>query len=123
MPGKLTEEETAVMQTHVRIGYDLVSRIALLAPAAVNHEAGRQFDPKVSEVFLSMPEEIWVSICKQVGNQRTNVGHLRLARLVRGPALARYIARFLLSGSLPLLLHFAWRRGGVGNSDRGCGRY
>jgi cyclic di-GMP phosphodiesterase len=33
-PGKLTEEETAVMQTHARIGYDLVSRIAFLAPAA-----------------------------------------------------------------------------------------
>jgi len=32
--GKLTAEETAVMQTHVRIGYDLVSRIAFLAPAA-----------------------------------------------------------------------------------------
>lgn len=33
-PGKLTEEETAVMQTHVRIGYDLVSRIAFLSGAA-----------------------------------------------------------------------------------------
>jgi len=32
--GKLTAEETGVMQTHVRIGYDLVSRIAFLAPAA-----------------------------------------------------------------------------------------
>jgi HD-GYP domain-containing protein (c-di-GMP phosphodiesterase class II) len=32
--GKLTPEEMAVMQTHVRIGYDLVSRIAFLAPAA-----------------------------------------------------------------------------------------
>ena len=31
---KLTAEETEVMQTHVRIGYDLVSRIAFLAPAA-----------------------------------------------------------------------------------------
>ena len=33
-PGKLTEEETSVMKTHARIGYDLVSRIAFLAPAA-----------------------------------------------------------------------------------------
>ena len=32
--GKLTVEETEVMQTHARIGYDLVSRIAFLAPAA-----------------------------------------------------------------------------------------
>ena len=32
--GKLSAEEMAVMQTHVRIGYDLVSRIAFLAPAA-----------------------------------------------------------------------------------------
>jgi response regulator RpfG family c-di-GMP phosphodiesterase len=31
---KLTPEEMTVMQTHVRIGYDLVSRIAFLAPAA-----------------------------------------------------------------------------------------
>ena len=33
-PGKLTDEEAAIMQTHARIGYDLVSRIAFLAPAA-----------------------------------------------------------------------------------------
>ncbi|MBI1956566.1 MAG: HD domain-containing protein [Acidobacteria bacterium] len=33
-PGKLTEEERRIMETHVRIGYDLVSRIAFLAPAA-----------------------------------------------------------------------------------------
>ncbi|MBI1941001.1 MAG: response regulator [Acidobacteria bacterium] len=32
--GKLTGEETQVMQTHVRIGYELVSRIAFLAGAA-----------------------------------------------------------------------------------------
>lgn len=32
--GKLTAEEMEVMQTHVRVGYDLVSRIAFLAPAA-----------------------------------------------------------------------------------------
>jgi response regulator RpfG family c-di-GMP phosphodiesterase len=32
--GKLTPEEMAVMQAHVRIGYDLVCRIAFLAPAA-----------------------------------------------------------------------------------------
>lgn len=32
--GKLTLEEIETMQTHVRIGYDLVSRIAFLAPAA-----------------------------------------------------------------------------------------
>jgi response regulator RpfG family c-di-GMP phosphodiesterase len=31
---KLTAEETEVMRTHARIGYDLVSRIAFLAPAA-----------------------------------------------------------------------------------------
>jgi putative nucleotidyltransferase with HDIG domain len=130
-PGKLTEEETAVMQTHVRIGYDLVSRIAFLAPAAeivlthqerydgtgypqglrgeeiplrarifavadtmdamtsdrpyrralpfeaarseITRESGRQFDPKVAEVFLSMPDKVWVAIREQVGNQRTNV--------------------------------------------------
>ncbi len=33
-PGKLTAEETLMMQTHARIGYDLVCRIAFLAPAA-----------------------------------------------------------------------------------------
>jgi len=33
-PGKLTEEETALMQTHARVGFELVSRIAFLAPAA-----------------------------------------------------------------------------------------
>jgi putative nucleotidyltransferase with HDIG domain len=33
-PGKLTEEERAIMETHVRIGYELVCRIALLAGSA-----------------------------------------------------------------------------------------
>jgi putative nucleotidyltransferase with HDIG domain len=33
-PGKLTSEETMIMQTHARIGYDLVCRIGFLAPAA-----------------------------------------------------------------------------------------
>ncbi len=32
--GKLHAEETAVMQTHVRIGYELLNRIPFLAPAA-----------------------------------------------------------------------------------------
>lgn len=33
-PAKLSEEETAVMQTHARIGYELLQRIAFLEPAA-----------------------------------------------------------------------------------------
>jgi response regulator RpfG family c-di-GMP phosphodiesterase len=33
-PGKLTEEEMAIMETHVRIGYELVCRIAFLAGSA-----------------------------------------------------------------------------------------
>jgi PAS domain S-box-containing protein len=33
-PGKLTPEEVAVMRTHSRIGYELVSHIPFLAPAA-----------------------------------------------------------------------------------------
>jgi response regulator RpfG family c-di-GMP phosphodiesterase len=33
-PGKLTPEEKQIMEAHARIGYDLVSRIAFLAPAA-----------------------------------------------------------------------------------------
>jgi response regulator RpfG family c-di-GMP phosphodiesterase len=32
--GKLTPEETGIMQSHVRVGYDLVCRVAFLAPAA-----------------------------------------------------------------------------------------
>ena len=33
-PDRLTEEEMSVMQTHARIGYELVCRIAFLTPAA-----------------------------------------------------------------------------------------
>ncbi len=33
-PGKLTADEKQIMESHARIGYDLVSRIAFLAPAA-----------------------------------------------------------------------------------------
>jgi putative nucleotidyltransferase with HDIG domain len=115
-PGKLSEEELAVMETHVEIGYELVRRIDFVAGAAViiltHHEcydgtgypqglvkeeiplearifavadtldamtsrrpyrravpfsaakaeivrqSGRQFDPKVVQAFLSVPQ--WV---------------------------------------------------------------
>ena len=114
-PGELTPEESLVMQSHVRIGYELMSRVAFLSFAAqiilshhesydgsgypeglegdqihlgarivavanafdamrsdcpyrrgrpysdvraeIEREAGKQFDPKVVEVFLSIPEE------------------------------------------------------------------
>src|SRR2546425_6693941 len=119
-PGKLTEQEMAIMQTHARIGYELVHRIAFLAPAAeivlthqerydgtgypqrlsknqipigsrifavadtldamtsdrpyrralpfsaareeIIRESGRQFDPEVVKVFLSLPQTVWEEI-------------------------------------------------------------
>jgi response regulator RpfG family c-di-GMP phosphodiesterase len=129
-PGKLTEEEMAVMQTHARIGYDLVSRVAFLAPAAeivlthqerfdgtgypqglhgeeiplgarifavadtldamtsdrpyrralpfesaraeITREAGRQFDPEVTQVFLSLADDIWERVRLEVAAPRRN---------------------------------------------------
>ena len=114
-PGKLTPEETLVMQSHVRIGYELMSRLTFLSFAAqivlthherfdgkgypqglageeiplgarivavanafdsmtsdlpyrrrrpysvaraeIQREAGKQSNPEVVEVFLSIPEE------------------------------------------------------------------
>ena len=35
-PAKLTPEETAIMQTHVRIGYELMSRVAFLSVCRPN---------------------------------------------------------------------------------------
>lgn len=119
-PGRLTDEELEVMQTHPQIGYELVCRIAFLAPAAemvlahqerwdgtgyprglkgesipvgarifavadtldamtsdrpyrralpfsvareeIARQAGRQFDPQVVQVFLSISEERWQAI-------------------------------------------------------------
>ncbi len=127
-PGRLNEEETAVMQTHARVGYDLVSRIGFLAPAAeivlthqerydgtgypqglvgdeiplgsrifavadtldamtsdrpyrlalplsaaraeIARESGRQFDPEVVRVFLSLPEQVWEKIRLEVAGVR-----------------------------------------------------
>jgi cyclic di-GMP phosphodiesterase len=126
-PGKLTPEEKQIMESHARIGYNLVSRIAFLAPAAeivlthqerydgtgypqgllgeeiplgarifavadtldamtsdrpyrralsfaiareeVEREAGRQFDPQVVKVFLSIPEQTWQAIRAKVSNR------------------------------------------------------
>lgn len=125
-PGKLTEDERTIMETHVRIGYDLVSRISFLAPAAeivlthqesfdgtgypqglhaeeiplgarifavadtldamtsdrpyrralplsaarteITRESDHQFDPKVVEVFLTIPEEDWENMRQEVAN-------------------------------------------------------
>ena len=119
-PGKLTPEETATMQSHVQIGFKLMSRVAFLGTAAqivlthqefyngkgypqglcgeeiplgariftvadtldammsdrpyrrgrpysiaraeIAAEAGKQFDPEVVAVFLSIPEETWIKI-------------------------------------------------------------
>jgi HD-GYP domain-containing protein (c-di-GMP phosphodiesterase class II) len=126
--GKLTGEETQVMQTHVRIGYELVSRIAFLAGATeivlthqerhdgtgypqglvgneiplgarifsvadtldamtsdrpyrralpfatardeITRESGKQFDPEVVRVFLSISEPVWESIRLEVAGHR-----------------------------------------------------
>ena len=126
--GKLLSEEMAVMQTHVRIGYDLVCRIAFLAPAAaivlthqerydgtgypqglmgseipigarvfavadtldamtsdrpyrrarpmaaaraeIQRESGRQFDPEIVRVFLSLPDQTWENIRMEVAGRR-----------------------------------------------------
>jgi cyclic di-GMP phosphodiesterase len=127
-PGKLTPQEKEIMESHARVGYDLVSRIAFLAPAAeivlthqerydgtgypqgligeeiplgarvfavadtldamtsdrpyrralpfstakaeIQREAGRQFDPKVVEVFLGIPEVIWERVRQEVAHRR-----------------------------------------------------
>jgi len=127
---KLTAEETALMQKHVRVGYELVSRIAFLAPAAaivlthherydgtgypqglreeeiplgarifvvadtldamtsdrpyrqalpfsaaqaeIIRESGRQFDPEIVRVFLSISEKVWEDIRMEVAGVRFN---------------------------------------------------
>jgi HD-GYP domain-containing protein (c-di-GMP phosphodiesterase class II) len=131
-PAKLTPEETAMMQTHVPIGYKFMSRVAFLASAAeivlahhecyngtgypqglageeiplgarivavanafdamrsdwpyrrgqpysvaraeIQREAGKQFDPKVVDVFLSIPEETWEKIRLEVAARNGNSG-------------------------------------------------
>jgi cyclic di-GMP phosphodiesterase len=119
-PGKLSREERATMETHARVGYELVGRITFLAGAAeivlahqerydgtgypqglvgeeiplgarifavadtldamtsdrpyrralsfakaraeIKNESGRQFDPEVVRVFLSIAERTWQEI-------------------------------------------------------------
>jgi response regulator RpfG family c-di-GMP phosphodiesterase len=136
-PARLTEEETAVMQTHARVGYDLVSRIGFLAPAAeivlthqeqyngtgypqglmgeeiplgarifavadtldamtsdrpyrralplstaraeITRESGRQFDPEVVRVFLSIPDHVWERIRLEVAGARLYSAAIRSA--------------------------------------------
>jgi putative nucleotidyltransferase with HDIG domain len=128
-PGKLTAEETITMQSHVRIGYDLMRRVAFLSSAAqivlthqesydgtgypqglageqiplgarifsvadtfdailsdrpyrrgrphsaaraeIEREAGKQFDPQVVDLFLSIPEETWVKIRTEATRDRS----------------------------------------------------
>ena len=128
-PGKLTPEEMAIMQTHVQIGYDLMSRVAFLSVAAqvvlthqerydgtgypqglagediplgarifaisdtldammsdrpyrrgrpysvardeIQRESGKQFDPQVVGVFLSIPEETWAAIRGEASRNRS----------------------------------------------------
>ena len=129
--GKLTPEEMSIMQTHVRIGFELLSRIPFLSSASeiviahqerydgagypqglsgekiplgarifavadtldamtsdrpyrkalpfstareeVIRESGKQFDPEVVGVFLSLPEQTWENIRRQVASARGRV--------------------------------------------------
>jgi len=134
-PGRLSEEEIAVMQTQARVGYDLVNKIGFLAAAAeivlthqerydgtgypqglvgdeipvgarifavadtldamtsdrpyrralptstaraeITLESGRQFDPEVVQVFLSLPEQIWENIRLEVAGIRLSYAATR----------------------------------------------
>jgi putative nucleotidyltransferase with HDIG domain len=127
-PEKLSPEEMAVMRSHVRIGFELMSRVAFLSAAAqivlshqeyydgtgyprglagdaiplgarifavadtldaimsdrpyrvgrsfsearaeIVRESGRQFDPQVVSVFLSIKEEEWMRIRQDVSLSR-----------------------------------------------------
>lgn len=127
-PAKLSPNETAVMQSHVRIGFELMNRVAFLSEAAqivlshqeyydgtgypqglagndiplgarifavadtldaimsdrpyrvgrsfsearaeIVRESGRQFDPQVVSVFLSIKEEEWMRIRQEVSRNR-----------------------------------------------------
>ena len=131
---KLSSEEQTVMQTHVRIGYELLSRIPFLSTAAeivlthqerydgtgypqgltseeiplgarifavadtldamtsdrpyrqalpfstareeIIRESGKQFDPDIVRVFLSIPEQTWGNIRKEVAGVRGRMGNL-----------------------------------------------
>jgi response regulator RpfG family c-di-GMP phosphodiesterase len=134
-PDRLTEEETALMQTHARIGYDLVCRIAFLTAAAqivlthqerydgtgypqglrgeeiplgarifavadtldamtsdrpyraglsfsaahdeIARQSGRQFDPDVVQVFLTIPEQMW----RKIRREATERPHFAISAL------------------------------------------
>lgn len=131
-PGSLTPQERAVMESHVRIGYEMVQRIEFLAIAAEivhNHqerfdgrgyprairgeaiplparifavadafdamtsdrpyraalafavakaeivrESGRQFDPKVVQVFTAVPESRWDDLRQQAAEATAAAG-------------------------------------------------
>jgi putative nucleotidyltransferase with HDIG domain len=139
--GPLTGQEQELMRTHVATGYQLVRRIAFLAPAAeivlahqerydgggyplglrgaaiplgarifavadtfdamtsdrpyrralpaqvaleeIRREAGRQFDPEVVRVFLSLPQSTWEKIREQTTHHpwpsRSNLPSLQKA--------------------------------------------
>lgn len=132
------------MQTHARTGYDLVSRIAFLAPAAeivlahqerwdgtgypqglvgeeipsgarifavadtldamtsdrpyrralpfvaakeeIQRESGRQFDPEVVSVFLSIPQTVWEDIRLDVAGRRVVAKKVAPRHVNREPA-------------------------------------
>jgi len=136
-PGKLTEAERTIMETHVRIGYDLICRISFLADAAdiilthqerfdgtgypqglvaeeiplaarifavadtldamtsdrpyrralpyaaaraeIIRESERQFDPRVVEAFLSIPESRLEAVRAESLHRVTNMHATRSA--------------------------------------------
>lgn len=142
--GRLTPQEKAVMESHVRIGFEMVQRIEFLAIAAEivhNHqerfdgagyprglrgeaiplparifsvadaldamtsdrpyraalsfpaaraeivrESGRQFDPQVVQVFLSVPEAHWLQLRQQATAGAVPAAAIAAPRITPQPA-------------------------------------
>jgi len=98
-PGALDPKEVALMREHSYHGYQIVKRIPFLQEAAeivyahqerfdgtgyprglkgeeiplgarmIRGQSGRQFDPEVVKKFLSMPENIWEDLRKEIDSR------------------------------------------------------
>jgi len=168
-PERLTKEEKALMQTHARIGYDLICNILFLARPAeivlthqerydgtgypqglqgeeiplgarifavadtldamtsdrpyraglpfstardeIVRQAGKQFDPDVVQVFLTIPEEVW----RKIRREATERPQLSIAALI-GPSSRDAALEPDLTPAGTLKEHL---RKGMADSERG----
>ena len=73
-PGRLSPEEQEIMRQHAQLGYQMLHRIPF---REIECGSGRQFDPEIVKVFLSIPDHLWQELRNEIGVRTPKLSQAR----------------------------------------------